>query len=268
MSQEVSTVNPTFSPSILWSEGIASTDINLYPVRYTTKDLKAPSTYLLEMYVNENDLKRYLDYKTASLYSPFFFFRDSFFPKQTIFSDLMENATYGSNKIRIYQVELDNSTASQEQILDINEDVESLFELANEEEFEDGMESEFSRKLISFIIEHGNNSIEALVPILISEKANAEIISEALRWIGRIEHLETESLRLWLLEYCLLCPSPSVRDGATLGLASMNDPSAIIFLKVAIDKESINELREDMKQVLSQLETSEDAASFEKNQKE
>jgi hypothetical protein len=45
-----------------------------------------------------------------------------------------------------------------------------------------------------------------------------------------------------------------VRDGATLGLASLNDPQAITPLKQAIEREQIGELREDMQQVLDQLE--------------
>ena len=81
-----------------------------------------------------------------------------------------------------------------------------------------------------------------------------EIISEALRWIGRLEHPETEYCRLWLLESSLFCSSPFIRDGAILGLASLNDPAAIPFIRKAIDKEPIRELQEDMKEIVSQLE--------------
>ena len=268
MIQEVSTVDPTLASDIPWNESIARTDINLPTFRRTFKNPESTWTALSELGLDENALKRYLDYRTASLHGPFFFLWNFVFPKQNILSSMIEHSTYRDKKIRIYQVELDNSTTRQEQISEFNKEVDNLFDLASEEEFEDGMESEFSRTLISFIIEHGNNSIEILAPIFMNEKANAEIISEALRWIGRIEHPETKNIRLWLLERCLFCSSPLVRDGAILGLASMNDPTAIYFLRKAISKESIKELREDMKDVMFQLEACEDATASEENQEE
>lgn len=267
MNQEVSTVDPNLTPEIPWSESLARTDINLSTVSPTSKNPEFTWTAFSELDIDKNALKRYLDYKTASLHGPFFFPWNFVFPKQNIFSDLIEHSTYGDKKIRIYQVELDNSTTRQEQIGDLNEKVENFFELANEEEFEDGIESDFSRKLISFIMENGSKSVEVLAPIFVNEKANAEIISEALRWIGRIDQPETENIRLWLLERCLFCTSPSVRDGATLGLASMNASSAKYSLRKAIEKEYIKELHEDMKEVLSELETHEDAVASEENQK-
>ncbi len=155
----------------------------------------------------------------------------------------------------IRQIEQDNKTSQEKQIIDFNTKTEKLFELAIEEEFEDGVESSFSNKLQSFIKEHGNDGLLVLLPIFINEKVNAEIISEALRWIGRLEHPDTHYLRLWLLEKCLFCSSPSIRDGAILGLASMNDPAAISYIKKAIDKEPISALQQDMKEIVSQLET-------------
>ena len=267
MNQEVSTVDKTISSDVPWGESFARTDINLHKVRSTFKKPEFTWTALPELGFDENVIMRYLDDKTADLHGSFFFPWNFIFPKPGIFSETIEHSTYGDKKIQVYKVELDNSTTRQNQIVDLNNEVENLIELANDLEFEDGMVSGFSKKLISFIERHGGNSIEALAPIFISEEVNAEIISEALRWIGRIEHQDTKNMRLWLLERCLFCSSPLIRDGATLGLASMNESSAKSFLIKAIQKESIKELREDMKEVLLELENLEDAAAFKKDSK-
>ena len=77
----------------------------------------------------------------------------------------------------------------------------------------------------------------------------------------RMEHKQTLNKRLWLLQRCLFCSSPSVRDGALLGLASMDDTSAIYSLRKAIERESYVELKEDMMKVLKQLETKSDVTN-------
>ncbi len=166
----------------------------------------------------------------------------------------------------IKDMDLVNSTVQEKKGARLYDEIEKLFAFASAEEFEDGMESEFSKKLVSIIKKHGKAAIEILEPVFIHEKKNAEIISEALRWIGRIEHRRTHSIRLQLLAQCLFSPSPQIRDGAALGLASMNDPEAIYSLQLAIRKESYVELREDMKQVLLQLEGNENAVDSTKNQ--
>jgi hypothetical protein len=116
--------------------------------------------------------------------------------------------------------------------------------------------------LVAFIEKYGRKAIEALTPIFINEKINPEIISEALRWIGRMEHPQTYANRRQLLEKCLFSSSPYIRDGALLGIASMNDRNSIHPLKLAIAKEKISELCDDMKQVLFQLESNGNGADM------
>ena len=139
--------------------------------------------------------------------------------------------------------------------INLQAEVTQLFELANDMEFEDGYESLFSRSLFSFIEKYGKQAIEEISHIFINKKINPEIISEALRWIGRMEHSQTFANRRQLLEQCLFSPSPYIRDGALLGIASMNDRNSIHSLKLAIVAEKISELYDDMKQVLFQLES-------------
>ena len=96
--------------------------------------------------------------------------------------------------------------------------------------------------------------MEVLAYLIVYEKVNAEIASEALRWLGRMDHPVSYHYRLWLLERGLRCSSAIVRDGATLGLASLDDHHAVTYLKQTIQREPCEELRKDMGQVLIQLE--------------
>jgi HEAT repeat protein len=151
--------------------------------------------------------------------------------------------------------ELVSSTAEEEPVEEVAQKIEALFEMAKEEAFEDGVESGFETELASFIGRYGNEAIAVLTYLIISEHAKAEVASEALRVLGRINHPQTLAGRLLLLERSLYCSSPWIRDGAILGLASLDNPHAIRYLKQAIEREQIEELQEDMQKVLAQLET-------------
>lgn len=129
-----------------------------------------------------------------------------------------------------------------------------VFTEAKEEIFEDGMESHFSVNLSGFIKAYGHSAMETIIPIVLSPQSNAEVIAEALRVIGRLNHKSTYRDRLWLLERSLYSDSARIRDGAVLGLAFMDDPMAIPPLKSAIEREKLLALRKDMEQVLAQLE--------------
>lgn len=87
------------------------------------------------------------------------------------------------------------------------------------------------------------------------ERVAPEVGGEALRWLGRIDHAESYEYRRWLLERSLSLSSTRVRDGAILGLASMDDKHAIPYLKRAIEEEQCSELKADMESVLEQLES-------------
>jgi hypothetical protein len=139
--------------------------------------------------------------------------------------------------------------------IEIDQKIETLFGAAREQVFEDGMESDFSKELISLVKKYGNAAITILTRLIVTEQVNAEVASEALRWLGHMEHPKTYDNRLWLLEQSLFCSSARVRDGAALGLASLDDSHAIPYLKRAIQQENCTELREDIEQVLIQLES-------------
>jgi hypothetical protein len=138
--------------------------------------------------------------------------------------------------------------------LNIDHELEALFQAYANEDFEDGMESEFISELIASIHIHGTKAIEAIRRIILEQNVKPHVAFEALRWLGRINHPESRRARLLCLEMCLDSPSRLVRDGATLGLASMKDTHAIPYLREAIAREKIQDLRKDMEAVLVRLE--------------
>lgn len=144
----------------------------------------------------------------------------------------------------------------------VEREITVLFAAGTEEVFEDGMESEFSKALRVLVRVYGEVALEVLARHIIGGGSNEEVGAEALRWLGHMQHPPTYYPRLWLLERSLFCESARVRDGALLGLASLNDPVAIPYLKKAIVREKVEELREDMEQVLDQLQGTMDDAIY------
>jgi len=136
----------------------------------------------------------------------------------------------------------------------IREQINEIFKNAKIENFEDGMDSEFSKKLVSLIKNYENNSIEILSDMIMNENVTVDIASEALRWIGRIKHEETHDARFDLLIKSLTHSSPFIRDGAIIGLDLMEDPKAVPYLIESIKNEKLTLIRKDMLQVLENLE--------------
>lgn len=146
------------------------------------------------------------------------------------------------------------STTQTAELEDSRRSLLRLFESARDVLFEDGAESDFSQKLVSFIWRHGNVAVNLLGELAASQAVSNEVMSEALRWVGRINDSRTRWARLQLLGRLLSSQSSKVRDGAALGLASLDDPRAIPYLQQAIQREGIEDLRSDLELVLTQLQ--------------
>jgi len=137
---------------------------------------------------------------------------------------------------------------------DVGGVIENLFSVGRNELFEDGTESYFSKELVSLVKRHGELAILEIARIIITENADGAVAAEALKWMGRITQAGTHSFRRWLLLRGLTSSNPLVREGAGLGLSFMNDPASMPPLKQAIEREQIAELRDDLDQVLKQLQ--------------
>jgi hypothetical protein len=130
----------------------------------------------------------------------------------------------------------------------------SLLELAAEEEFETGMESNLSAGLIALIARFPEKSMEALTGILRSRNVSNQVLGEILRVLGRVEGKATAELRFVLLVSHLKHRSAIIRDAAAVGLALLGDSRAVPFLRNAIQVERIQSLRIDLEGVVEDLE--------------
>lgn len=158
------------------------------------------------------------------------------------------------------------STVMQQELTKyVESTIDHLFESAEEQYFEDGMESDFSRELVSLIKKYGNLAMSEIAYLITYGRVDNEVASEALRWLGHIDDPSTYGWRLWILEKSLRSDSPIVRDGAGLGLACMGDAHAIQYIRKAIEQETIIELRDDLQGALEELEASSDAAPAKAN---
>ena len=133
--------------------------------------------------------------------------------------------------------------------------VKRLFSMAENIEFEVGMINDFSEDLERAIEAIGAPILVEIKEIILNEESSLTVAAETMRYIGNTESPAYRAERRELLETCLLNSRFAwVRDGAGLGLASLDDPQSIPALEIAIAKESNQELKEDLLQVLEQLE--------------
>jgi hypothetical protein len=136
---------------------------------------------------------------------------------------------------------------------DLYSEMLGLFSTARAVDFEDGIHTDFSRTLVRLIEQLGNPAVEVVALIILRGKANSAVSAEALKWISHIDQPKSYAFRLWLLEKSLQSPLAIVRDAALLGVASLDDQHSIPAINDAISRETCPELREDLIQVLKQL---------------
>lgn len=131
--------------------------------------------------------------------------------------------------------------------------LQSLFHDAQEENFEDGMASAFSRRLLVLLESEGEALIQQLSLLIDQEQLAPEVLSEALRWFGQVQDEATFTSRCGLLERALGSPSVLVRDGAILGLSFLADARVLPILEKAYINEPQAVLRVDIAQAIGDL---------------
>ncbi len=147
----------------------------------------------------------------------------------------------------------ESSTAEIERDPELLDEIRKLFEQGASEFFQDGMYSSFSRALLLILAQHGRAAFQAIAEYVFSGAANADVVSEALRWLADFNNPATLPQRWAILQRTLQDRSPRVRDGAVLGFAALDDPRARELLLETQKKEMIPELRRLIQQVIDQL---------------
>lgn len=116
------------------------------------------------------------------------------------------------------------------------------------------MDSNFSSNLTRIIQSHGFAVIETLEKLIHADDANIEVAAEALIWTGRVNDNDTHRVRLVVLERALESDNACIRDAASIAIEFMDDSAAIDSIKKAIVKEECKPLRQNLKDVLIQLQ--------------
>ena len=137
---------------------------------------------------------------------------------------------------------------------DLVDRLRKLFRDASDEIFEDGMDSFFSANLTRVVRDRGMVAVSVLESMISADNVNVEIAEEALRQVGRMDDGKTHRRRLSLLERALGSPNARIRDAASIGIEAMDDPAASKSLQRAIDSERHEQLRQNFKDVLAQLQ--------------
>ncbi len=133
--------------------------------------------------------------------------------------------------------------------------VQNLFSLANFIDFEPGKTNDFQDGLEETIEKHGELALLEIQTLVLNGETKSAIAMEALQYVGNTESNTWRDARRLMLERCLLrSRSAWVRDGAGLGLASLDDPRSIAVLQKAILKETSRALKSDLTLVLDQLQ--------------
>jgi hypothetical protein len=130
--------------------------------------------------------------------------------------------------------------------------INKLFSMEPMPDFEDGVSNTFSEGIEYILQEYGNKGIAALENALIqSEKVSC--IAETLRTLGLVDDVRTAEGRFRILVRLLRHSSAVVRDGASIGLAYLDDDKAIPEIDKAIQQEPLPFLRRDMEAIREQL---------------
>lgn len=129
----------------------------------------------------------------------------------------------------------------------------ALLEGARDERFQDGMDSNLGVGLRVLFRNYATDFVPVLDEQLERRDISARILAEVFYTLGQINDETTKGWRFATLVRFLKSPSPNVRDAAATGLAYLDDKSAVPYLREAIERESSESFREDLRAVVEQL---------------
>lgn len=135
----------------------------------------------------------------------------------------------------------------------LSEQIADLYNLANDGLVEDEQIRNFSETLLTLLRTFGDATIIEITPYIIGGAASAESAAETLKCLSHYESLVAYIYRIWIMERALQSPSSWIRDAAASALESMDDPTAIPYLREALSKESNVGLRQYLQTVIEYL---------------
>jgi len=149
----------------------------------------------------------------------------------------------------------ENSTAVPNYRKAIQDRLLEIFSSAQNEYFEDGVETEFSRSLAALFRRFHEEAIDVFEAVILRTAIDPKLVAEALSWLGQIDASASEKKRYRkLLEVQLFSGSPYIRSGAAIGLAYLDDPDSIGQLRNASTRETVESIREYIIETIEQLQ--------------
>ena len=142
----------------------------------------------------------------------------------------------------------------------IDHDIDTILDLALEENIEDGMDSETASQINHFISYNSVPGVQRLATRLTSDYTNAGVAADIVRVLGKIVHKDSHYERLWIAERLLQSESPLARDASAVALEELMDLNAVTVLQDAVARESIPELKSDIEMALQELKKNAHAA--------
>ena len=153
-----------------------------------------------------------------------------------------------------HKAALSEDSPSDSDAVAIEDRLRLLIYEARDQQFEDGMDSQFSMGLRSVVMSYGSTTVGVIAKHWHTmAKMYPKEFSEILVQFGRMDHGPTRAARRSLIESALQHPDAGLRDAAALGLDALGDPASEQVLRKAIRSESVPAIREMLNATLQDL---------------
>lgn len=130
-----------------------------------------------------------------------------------------------------------------------------VLNLAKEVHIEDGIDNEFYLGFRELLTKYGNVGLTLISDQTFGLHMPEHTLSTLLGYVGKLDDNVSTAMRRQLLEGYLTHESAVVRDGALVGLSYVESPDALPSLRAAYEREPYGELKQDILNVIEELET-------------
>lgn len=130
----------------------------------------------------------------------------------------------------------------------------------NNDEYTSQVDPDFYPALSDAFQKWGEQALTAFEYLLEKNQLSSAVACHGTEEMGDIEHPPTHRVRRSFLEKLLSHSSRHLRDAASLGLATLDDPASLPALYQALDMEAFHLLHNRLQQVIDQLEATKENA--------
>lgn len=123
------------------------------------------------------------------------------------------------------------------------------------QQFDADVAYDFMTDLDAFIHAKGPSAIRIITDLATRRLLDEDLMSEALRALGRIENQATNEQRYQVLMSFITHDSPIVRDAAVSGLSFLDDTRALPHLRMLLQTEIVPVLNNNIRVAIESLES-------------